>query len=166
MLVWVCTFLFIIHFSPLSLNETSLETIGGPPILRLHLVFLSLLPPLVTSLLKQRRNSPIRLALLEMWSRLLYSQAPKKVDIEWARSTPSQIRGATESCFSFMSVVYSVVEKVWVSEEMGGFGELGSDLSATSVWGPGASCLSSVSLFIFKMRRRNTSWEDIVRIEC
>lgn len=161
MLIWVCTFLFIIHFSPLSLNETSLETIGSPPILRLHLVFLSFLPPLVTSLLKQRRNSPIRLALLEMWSRLLYSQAPKKVDIGWARSTPSQIHGATESCFSFTSVV----EKVWVSEEMGGFGELGSNLSATLIWGPGASCLSHVSLFIFKMRRRNTSWENIVRIK-
>lgn len=59
----------------------------------------------------------------------------------------------------------SVVEQVWVSEKMGGFRELGSNLSATLIWGPGASCLSHVSLFIFKMKRRNTSWEDIVRIK-
>ena len=105
MLIWVCAFLFIIHFSPLSLNENSLESIGRPPTQRLHLVFLRLLPPLVTSLLKQRRNSPIRLALFDMWSRLLYPQAPKKADIGWAQSASSQIHGAAESCFSFMSVV-------------------------------------------------------------
>lgn len=120
--IWVCTFLLIIYFSPFSINECAL---GGLFIThqsgRQHLVLLCLLSPAVVFLLKQRRNSQIRFALLEMWSRLLYSQAPKKVDVGWARSTPPQIHGATESCFQLYRC--SIVEKLRVSEERGALGQ-------------------------------------------
>lgn len=131
--IWVCTFLFIIHFSPFSINEHALgELLIAHQSGRQHSILLCLLsPPVEVFLLKQRRNRQIRLALLEMWSRFLYSQARKKVYIGWARSTPPESHKSAKSCFPCKGVIQ------WGTPDVGGKQEdfrveLPSNLSATS----------------------------------
>lgn len=123
--IQVCTFLLIVHSSPFSINERALgELLVAHPSGRQHSILLCLLSPLVVFLLKQGRNSQIRFALLEMWSRLLYSQAPEKVYVGWARSIPPQIHKSTQSCFPLPSAGWE--RKAWCERrEEGLWNEVG-----------------------------------------
>lgn len=96
-----------------------------------HSGLLCLLSPLVAFLLKQRRNCQIRLAVLEMWSRLLYSQAPK---IRYTLNGLNRhfLRSMNPPRGVFHSRVQCSLETPGVRGQKEGLGvEAGSNLSAT-----------------------------------
>lgn len=152
-----CTFLFIIHFSPCPIIQWALgELLIAHQSGRQRSVLPWLLSPVAVFILTQRRNRQVRLDLLEMWSRLLYSQAPKRctlhgLDQRLLRSINRQA-----------SSVYRC-SSGWETPTVGQGGGLqgGVRFSSLPLGAPG----QVFSLFIFKTGRSNTASKVVVRIK-